>query len=89
MTTAVFLVIALIIVVGVSVLVILDGPKFKRRDDRDSAKTEDLKKNPALLYKSQQPAELQVGEDQEATIPSRFAPDAKSNASYPKGQAQS
>ena len=89
MTTTVFFVIALIIVVGVSVLVILDGPKFKRRDDRDSAKTEDLNKNPALLYKSQQPAELQVGEDQESAMPARFAPDAKSNATFKQGQPQS
>jgi hypothetical protein len=88
MSTTVFLLIALMILAGVTLLVILDGPKRKRRDDRDAAKTVDIGKNPALLYKSQQPAELQVGEDEEAEQPARFAPDTKANATYPKDQLQ-
>ena len=66
MSTTVFLLIAFVIVASTTLIVLLDGPKAKRRDDRDAAKSEDLKKNPALLFKSQQPAELQVGEDEEA-----------------------
>ena len=86
MSTTVFLIVAFLIIAAVIITVILDGPKGKRRDDRDAVKTEDLKANPALLYKSQQAAELQVGEAREAAQLSRFAPDAKANANYPKGQ---
>ena len=88
MSTTIFLLIAFVIVASTTLIVLLDGPKAKRRDDRDAAKSEDLKKNPALLDKSQQPAELQVGENEEAEQPSRFAPDAKANPKYPEGQLQ-
>lgn len=85
MSTTVFLVIAFAIVAAVTLFVILDGPKVKRRDDRDAAKADEIEANPARLYKSQQAAELQVGEDREAKEQARFAPDAKANATYSKG----
>lgn len=82
MSTTLFLILAAAILVTVTVIVILDGPKLKRRDDRDAAKSEALEANPARLYKSQQAAELQVGEEREVAQPRRFAPDANANAEY-------
>jgi hypothetical protein len=49
----------------------------KRNDERDSYKAADIEDNPALLDHSQQAAELQIGEAEEAIRLSRFQPDAK------------
>ncbi|HVF88606.1 MAG TPA: hypothetical protein VNH22_00980 [Blastocatellia bacterium] len=46
----------------------------KRKDDRDANKAEDEGLNDEV-DESQQAAELQVGEDDEAANPSRYKPD--------------
>ncbi|HYP26992.1 MAG TPA: hypothetical protein VE262_09755 [Blastocatellia bacterium] len=48
--------------------------KEKRRDDRDAEKAEDKGLNEEV-DESQQAAELQVGEEDELSNPSRFRPD--------------
>jgi hypothetical protein len=65
------------------VILLKDGPpQRKRRDDRDAKKSDDIQRNPALEYKMQQPAELQVGEKEEAREPRRFEPDAQANQKW-------
>ena len=71
------------IVIGFLVILLKDGPpQRKRRDDRDSKKADDIQRNPALENKTQQAAELQVGEEREAREPRRFEPDAKANQQW-------
>jgi hypothetical protein len=63
-----------------SLIIIIDrADKKRRQDDRDAVKADDIRKNPGLLDKSQQAAELQIGEDDERRQRSRFQPDAKAN----------
>jgi hypothetical protein len=63
-----------------SFLLLFDrSAKNRRQDDRDADKADEIEKNPALLNRSQQAAELQVGEERERVQLSRFEPDAKEN----------
>ncbi|HVG22220.1 MAG TPA: hypothetical protein VNI02_24500 [Blastocatellia bacterium] len=59
----------------------------KRKDDRDADKSYDkATEDPWEAQKtdeSQQAAELQVGEERERGVPSRFEPDAPSGQSSP------
>ena len=65
------------------VILLKDGPpQRKRQDDRDSKKSDENARNPALETKMQQAAELQVGEEEEAREPRRFEPDAKANQKW-------
>jgi FtsZ-interacting cell division protein ZipA len=75
------LIILIVAVVAIfSFILLFDGSsKRRRQDDRDADKADDIQKNPALLNRSQQAAELQVGEDRERVQASRFQPDAKEN----------
>ena len=78
-------IIIMIAVILIAFLIILlkDGPpQRKRRDDRDAKKADEIESNPALLDKSQQAAELQIGEKDEARQKSRFEPDAKANQKW-------
>lgn len=61
------------------ILFIDRADKKRRQDDRDAVKADDIRKNPGRLDKSQQAAELQIGEDDEKKQPSRYQPDAKEN----------
>lgn len=47
----------------------------QRLDTRESKKAEDTRKDPFILDKDQQPAELQVGQQDEVRRPNRLAPD--------------
>ncbi len=78
-----------IIVIMVAILIIFttlllkDGPpQRKRQDDRDAAKADEIDDNPALLNQSQQAADLQVGEQDEARQSSRFEPDNQANQKW-------
>lgn len=48
----------------------------KRHDDRDARKSEDVDEPRGWTEQTQQPAELQVGEDREIVERSRFKPDS-------------
>ena len=47
----------------------------QRIDSREAKKAEDTLKDPFVLDKDQQPAELQVGQRDEVRRPNRLAPD--------------
>lgn len=80
MTQTMWIVLFITIVAIFSLVLFIDRSEKKRRqDDRDGAKADDIGRNPALLDKSQQAAELQIGEDDEKRQPSRFKPDANEN----------
>jgi hypothetical protein len=80
MSPTLILIAVAIIVIGFIFVLLYDGPsKRKRQDDRDSVKADEIERNPALLDRSQQAAELQVGEVNEVAQPARFAPDAQAN----------
>ena len=75
-----WVILGLTIVAIFCLILFIDRADKKRRlDDRDAVKADDIRKNPGLLDKSQQAAELQVGEDDERKQPSRYQPDAKEN----------
>jgi hypothetical protein len=46
-----------------------------RVDARESKKAEDTRTDPFILDKDQQPADLQVGQQDEVRRPNRFVPD--------------
>ncbi|MEW6131186.1 MAG: hypothetical protein AB1757_29420 [Acidobacteriota bacterium] len=77
MSQTLIIIMIVAIVVVFSLFILFDNPGRKRKDDRDAKKTEDFIDNPNFLYQSQQPAELQIGEEREVDQLSRFAPDAK------------
>jgi hypothetical protein len=78
MSPTVWVILVVAIVAIFSLIIIIDrADKKRRQDDRDAAKADDIRKNPGLLDKSQQAAELQIGEDDERRQRSRFQPDAK------------
>jgi hypothetical protein len=80
MTLTMWIILALVIVAIFTLLFIIDrSDKKRRQDDRDAVKADDIRRNPALLDKSQQAAELQIGEADEKSQPSRFKPDANDN----------
>jgi hypothetical protein len=81
MTTELFLVLLTVAILITFIVVTAQNlPRRRRRnDERDTYKAADLERHPALLDKSQQAAELQVGEADEAVQLSRFQPDAKEN----------
>lgn len=70
---------AVMILLGVGFILLLLRDSFKsvvlRRDDRDGKKAAELLRNPAAAQNDQQPAELQLGEEEEAKRPRRFEPD--------------
>jgi hypothetical protein len=78
MSPTVWVILVVTIVAIFSLIIIIDrADKKRRQDDRDAVKADDIRKNPGLLDKSQQAAELQIGEDDERRQRSRFQPDAK------------
>jgi hypothetical protein len=78
MSLTVWVILVVTIVAIFSLIIIIDrADKKRRQDDRDAVKADDIRKNPGLLDKSQQAAELQIGEDDERRQRSRFQPDAK------------
>lgn len=80
MTLTMWMILALAIVAIFTLVIVIDrSDKKRRQDDRDAVKADDIRRNPALLDKSQQAAELQLGEADEKSQPSRFKPDAKEN----------
>ena len=80
MSPTIWVILIVTIVAIFSLIILIDrADKRKRRDDRDAVKADDIRRNPDLLDKSQQAAELQVGEDDERRLRSRFQPDANAN----------
>ncbi len=78
MNQTLWIILIVAIVAIFSFLLLFDrSAKNRRQDDRDAEKADEIQKNPALLNRSQQAAELQVGEDRERVQLSRFEPDAK------------
>jgi hypothetical protein len=68
----------LLIAIGFVILLAKDGAGGEaRRDDRDARKSHEMISAPGTIEKTQQPAEVQVGEEDAATQPSRFEPDPK------------
>jgi hypothetical protein len=87
MTMTMWMVLALVIREIFTLIFVIDqSEKKKRRDDRDGVKADDIRRNPGLLDKSQQAAELQISEADEKSQPSRFKPDAKENQRSATGQ---
>ena len=80
--TLIIIMVAVILIVFLVILLKDGPPRQMRKDDRDAAKADDIKRDPALLNQSQQAAELQVGEKEEARQKSRFEPDAKANQKW-------
>jgi hypothetical protein len=58
----------------------------KRKDDRDARKSDDIEEYPRSSDETQQPAELQIGEDRERENMSRFEPGPQSRPNREKGQ---
>ena len=59
-----------------AVFVWWDGASFRyRKDMREEKKAADVRRDPFILDKDQQPAELQVGEKEEVRRLNRFVPD--------------
>jgi hypothetical protein len=80
MTLTMWIIMALVIMAIFTLIFIIDrSDKKRRQDDRDAVKADDIRRNPGLLDKSQQAAELQIGEADEKSQPSRFQPDANEN----------
>jgi hypothetical protein len=80
MSPSIWIILAITIVAIFCLILAIDrSDKKRRQDDRDAVKAEDIGKNPGLMDKSQQAAELQIGEDEEKKQRSRFQPDAKEN----------
>jgi hypothetical protein len=81
MMTEIFLVILTVAVLVTFIVVTMKNlPRRRNRnDERDTYKAADIERDPALLDKSQQAAELQIAEEDEAIRLSRFQPDAKEN----------
>lgn len=78
MNQTLWIILIVAIVAIFSFLLLFDrSAKNRRQDDRDAEKADEIQKNPALLNRSQQAAELQVGEDRERVQLSCFEPDAK------------
>jgi hypothetical protein len=87
MTLTMWMILALVIVAIFTLIIIIDrSDKRRRQDDRDAVKADDIRRNPALMDKSQQAAELQVGEADEKSRPSRFKPDAKESQKTATGK---
>jgi hypothetical protein len=80
----IFIIVAIVLLLAFAIFVLLDRPKGKRFDDRDAKKADEIRENPALVEKSQQAAELQVGENRERVQPSRFEPDQNERIKYPQ-----
>ncbi len=69
-------ILAVLIAVAFIILLLLDRPgSERRRDDRDVKKSPELSDEPMGGMRGQQPADLQVGEDEAARLPNRFEPD--------------
>jgi hypothetical protein len=80
MSPIIWIILGVTIIAIFSLILIIDrSDKRRRQDDRDAVKADDIRRNPELLDKSQQAAELQVGEDDEIRQHSRFQPDANEN----------
>jgi hypothetical protein len=78
MSQTLWIILIIAVVAIFSFILLFDGSaKRRRQDDRDADKADEIQQNPALLNRSQQAAELQVGEDRERVQVSRFQPDAK------------
>ena len=81
MSPTIWIILGVTIVAIFSLIIVIDrADKKRRQDDRDAVKADDIRKNPGLLDKSQQAAELQIGEDDERRQRSRFQPDVKENS---------
>ncbi|MBI3653050.1 MAG: hypothetical protein HY231_18645 [Acidobacteria bacterium] len=78
MLTEIFLLILTVaVLIMFAVITARNLPRRRlRHDERDTQKAADIERHPALLDKSQQAAELQIGEAEEVVRPARFQPDA-------------
>lgn len=87
MTQTMWIMLVVTILAIFSLVIMIDrADKKRRQDDRDAVKADDIRKNPGLLDKSQQAAELQIGEADEKRQPGRFKPDEKANRRAASGK---
>jgi flagellar biosynthesis/type III secretory pathway M-ring protein FliF/YscJ len=81
MSNTIWLILMILLVAAFAIFLLIDRPSRERReDDRDAKKAPELSRDPAGGGRSQQAAELQVGEDEEFHRRSRFEHDSKANS---------